>query len=210
MAAEEAPVLDSRGKALSRRRIAWGISFLAIAVTIGLGSGWLWSWSEQSWSSGKVFFYVVSGWPLVFCGLFISGLAAVVGLLCLVPPMIRGIPHKGSRLFVGILVSLCTAAAAAVWLYFWLGSGLISIAATYYKVTAETGETVIVGKPGFDPASFAVYTQKSAFVYEEIRGIRGMAESGHFETDLCSLARQDSDLLLTCGNDVTRFPNPAK
>lgn len=156
MAAEEAPVLDSRGKALSRRRIAWGISFLAIAVTIGLGSGWLWSWSEQSWSSGKVFFYVVSGWPLVFCGLFISGLAAAVGLLCLVPPMIRGIPHKGSRLFVGILVSLCTAAAAAVWLYFWLGSGLISIAATYYKVTAETGETVIVGKPGFDPASFAV------------------------------------------------------
>lgn len=183
---------------------------MAISVTIGLGSGWLWSWSEQSLSSGMVFFYVLPGWPIVFYGLFISGLAAAVGLLYFVPPLIRGIANKGGRLFVGILVSMFTAAAAAVWLYFLLGSGLTSIAATYYQVTAETGENVVVGKPGFDPASFAIYTQRSAFVYEEKNRIRGMAESGHFMADHCTLARQDSDLLLTCGNDVMRFPNPAK
>lgn len=186
------------------------MSLLVIAAFFGVAAGLLWSWSVTLWSSGKIFYFVLPEWLLVFCGLLISGLAAAVGLICILPPMIRRIPHKRIRLLARILTSLCTAVATVIWLYFWLGSGFISIGAEYHKVTAETGESIVVSKPGFDPASYGVYTQSSAFVYEEVRGLGGMADSGHFVADYCTLVGEESELLLTCGEDAVRFLNPAK
>ncbi|MBF6671955.1 MULTISPECIES: hypothetical protein [Glutamicibacter] len=209
MAVESGEILEPQDKGLNRKQLAWGIFLLAVAVIFGLGAGWLWARSEQLWSSGQIVYFILPGRPLVFCGLLVSGLWAVAGLLCLVPKMILGIKRKGMRVFVRILVHLCITAASLVWLYFWLLSGINSVVGTYHKVTAETGENIVVYKPGFDPASFAVYAPASAFVYERIDGISGMAQSGHFVADHCTLQKQDADLILTCGVDVTKFPNPS-
>ncbi|MGQ3382550.1 hypothetical protein [Glutamicibacter sp. TV12E] len=209
MAVESGEILEPQGTGLNRKQLAWGIFLLAVAVIFGLGAGWLWACLEQLSSSGKVFFFILPGWPLVFCGLLVSGLSAVAGSLCLVPRMFGGIRRKSIRVFVRILGHLLVTAASLIWLCFWLLSGLYSIVSIQHKVTAETGESVLVEEPGFDPASFAVYAPASAFVYERIDGISGMAESRHFVADHCTLQKQDADLILTCGVDVTKFPNPS-
>jgi len=208
MTVESDEILESQGHEMSRRQLAWGISLLVVAVIFGMGAGWLWVWLEQLWPSRMVVFFILSGWPLVFCGLLISGLSAATGLLCLIPTMISRVRKRGPRVLVRILTHLCVTAASLVWLCFWLLSGLNAFMSDYHKVTADTGESVVVSKPGFDPASFFVYTPKSAFVYEEIPGINGQAGSGYFDPDHCALERQGADLMLTCGVDVTRFPNP--
>ncbi|SCC39690.1 hypothetical protein GA0061084_2480 [Arthrobacter sp. NIO-1057] len=191
------------------RRLAWGLALLAVAAGFGICAGCLWAWQEQLWAAGKVVYFIVSGTTLVFWGLLLSGLSAAAGLWCLIRPMLMRITRKPARVFVRILVYLCVGSAFLVWLYFWFISGAISIAATYHKVTADTGESVVVVKPGFDPASFDIYVPKSAVVFERIKGISGVAESGRFVPDHCTLAKQDADLILNCTNDVTILPNTA-
>ncbi len=191
------------------RRLAWGLALLAVAALFGICAGCLWAWQEQLWAAGEVVYFIVSCTTLVFWGLLLSGLSAAAGLVCLIRPMLMRITRKPARVFVRILVYLCVGSAFLMWLYFWLVSGAISIAATYHKVTAETGESVVVAKPGFDPASFDVYAPTSAVVFERIKGINGVAESGRFVPENCTLARQDADLILSCANDVTILPNTA-
>jgi len=206
---ESIQIPEPQENKMSRKQLAWGVLLLAVAATFGMGAGWLWAWLEQIRPSGQVVFFILSGWPLVFCGFLISGFSAAAGLLCLVPKMISGIRRKSIRVLVRILVHLGITAASLVWLGFWLISGLNALVSDYHKVNANSGESVVVSKPGFDPASFAVYAPKSAFVFQEVDGISGMAESGHFVADHCSLERQDADLVLTCGVDVTQIPYPA-
>lgn len=210
MSTESGLVLNSRGNPMSRSRIAWGISLLVIAAAIGTGAGMLWSWTEAALAVGQTFFFVFSAGPLMFFGLILSALAAATGMILLVPRLISRIPNSTIRRISKLLVSACVIVTALAWLYFWLATGLLSIAATYYQVTAETGESVVVGKPGFDPASYAVYTQKSTFVFEREPSVEGTAASGHFVPDACTLRAQDAILLLTCGDEMVSFPNPLR
>ncbi|UYQ77959.1 hypothetical protein OF385_01945 [Glutamicibacter sp. JL.03c] len=205
---ESEGILELQDNKMSRKQLAWGILLLAVAAIFGLGAGWLWALLEQLWPAGRVVFFIVAGESLVFCGFLISGLAAAAGLLCLVPKMITRIGRKTTRVLVRIIVHLFITAASLAWLGFWLISGLNALMSDYHKVNAETGESVVVSKPGFDPASFVVYTPKSPFVYQEVYGISSEAESGHFVSGHCTLEKQNTELVLTCGEDVTKFPAP--
>lgn len=207
VAVESDGILELQDNKMSRKQLAWGFLLLAVAAIFGLGAGWLWAWLDQLSPSGQVVFFIVSGWPMVFCGFLISGLSAAAGLLCLVPKMITRIGRKGVRVSVRILVHLGITAASLVWLGFWLISGLNALMSDYHKINAETGESVVVSKPGFDPADFVVYAPKSPFVYQRVDGISGHSESRLFVSDHCTLERQDTALTLTCGTDVVTLPN---
>lgn len=208
---ESIQILELQDNKMSRKLRAWGILLLAVAAISGLGAGWLWAWLDQLSPSGQVVYFIVSGWSLVFCGFLISGLSAAAGLLCLVPKMISGIRRKNIRVLVRILVHLFITAASLVWLGFWLISGLNALLVSdYRKVNAETGESVVVSRPGFDPADFVVYAPKSRFVYQRVDGISSHSESRVFVSDHCTLERRDTALTLTCGTDVVTLPNQAK
>lgn len=155
-------------------------------------------------SLDRLVFFVLPEWWLILGGHFISGIAAVAGLAFLVPPLIKRISRTWLRRLTSVFVALAAGAGAWPWFLYFVGIGLNAISASYTTVTAETGESVIVQHSGFDPADYAVYGQRSPFLYE--RSAQGKSVSDFFQTDDCTLAVRESDLLLTCGSDIVPIP----
>jgi hypothetical protein len=188
---------------MGRRRFAFGLvsSFLAglLGVTV-LASA---AWSLEAGPTRLVYF-VLPDWALIFCAHLISVAAAVVGLALLVPPFTKGISRIWLRRLIGVLVGVAVAAASVPWLLYFVGIGLNAASATYIRVTAESGESVIVEHSGFDRRDYAVYGQESFFLYERSGGWR--TASDVFDPDSCTLAVKTSDLLLTCGADSVPVP----
>lgn len=204
MVSAEASAQPRRVPIMGRRRLAFGLvaAFLAglAALTVLAFLGW-----ALEAGPARLIFFVLPDWALIFCAHLISGLTALTALALLVPPFIGRIHRTWLRRLISVVVGLAAAAATVPWLLYFVGIGLNAAAATYIRVTAGSGESVIVEQSGFDLREYAVYRQKSFFVFE--RSAEGTSESDVFDPDDGTLAVRAADLLLTCGADSLPIPS---
>lgn len=190
----------------SRRRLKFGyisaMSSLILGVTVLTSATWALEAGVE-----RLVYFVLPHWGLIFCGHLISGGAAVTAMVLLVPPGMKRISRLWLRWLTAVLLGLATAAAILPWLIYFVGIGVNALT-DYTLVTAESGEKVLVQKPGFDPADYAVYRQESFFVYQ--RSTVGTSVADIFEPDDCTLTGHRGDLLLTCGADTIPVPPLSK
>ncbi|MDJ0312590.1 hypothetical protein [Arthrobacter sp. H35-D1] len=109
---------------------------------------------------------MMTNWQLILCASILSGLTVAVGLVLLVSPLILRIPHRWMRRLSGGLAGLTIVASAVEWVFSLLHFFLMANINSYTKVSAEDGQSVVVSSGGFDPESYQVYTQRSAYIYE--------------------------------------------
>ena len=214
MVSEIATTLASPVVVSNRRRLSWGAAFLLMAAIFGSAVGMLWSWAQSHTS--QILHFVMPHWQLLLCAFVLSGLTAAVGLVLLVPPMIRRIPHRWVRRLSGTLATLTLVASAALWLLFLLHFFTMALLSAHYtKVSTEDGQSVVVRSGVIDPSTYSVYTQRSTYIYEPHSEGRmstnfpGTGSTKPFKSDLCVLETNDADLLLTCGEVIVRLPNSA-
>ncbi|MBT2550312.1 hypothetical protein [Arthrobacter sp. ISL-65] len=194
---------QSRWAPISRRRFGWGLIAAFLAGVLGFAVHTAAIWSLEAGVT-RLFFLVLSDWQLIFGAHLLSGVTGATGLALLAPPLIRRITRTWLRRLAAVLVVLAAAAAALPWLLYLVGIGLNAASATYTRVTAETGESVIVEQSGFDRGDYAVYRQEAPFLYE--RSAEGKSVSDAFDPGECTLADRAADLLLTCGVDSVPVP----
>jgi len=186
-----------------RRRFVFGLVALLLAGLLGVAVLASTAWDGNAGLT-RVVYFVLPFWVLIFCAHLISGAAAVIGLVLLVPPFIRRISRTWLRCTISGLAIAAAVAAAVPWLLYFVGIGLNAASATYSRVTAENGESVLVLQSGFDRRDYAVYVQKSFFLYEMRGGWRTLSDVSNLES--CTLTSGSSDLLLTCGTDSASVP----
>lgn len=215
MVSEIAATPDSPITALNRRRLSWGAICVLMAAIFGSAVGMLWSWVRAH--PRQILHFVMPDGQLLLCAFLLSGLAAAVGLVLLVAPMIRRIPHRWVRRLSGILAISTIVASAALWLLFLLYFSIMAILSTNdAKVSAEDGQSIVVRSGGTDPSTYIVYTQRSTYIYEYHSGGRrntnfpGTGHTKPFESDPCVLETNDADLLLTCEEVIVRLPNSVR
>jgi hypothetical protein len=146
-----------------RRRFVFGLVALLLAGLLGVAVLASTAWDGNTGLT-RVVYFVLPFWVLIFCAHLISGAAAVIGLVLLVPPFIRRISRTWLRWTISGLAIAAAVAAAVPWLLYFGGIGLNAASATYSRVTAENGESVLVLQSGFDRRDYAVYVQKSFFL----------------------------------------------
>lgn len=186
-----------------RRRFVFGLVALLLAGLLGVAVLASTAWDGNA-DLTRVVYFVLPFWAQIFCAHLISGAAAVIGLVLLVPPFIRRISRTWLRWTISGLAIAAAVAAAVPWLLYFVGIGLNAASATYSRVTAENGESVLVLQSGFDRRDYAVYVQKSFFLYEMRGGWRTSSDVSNLES--CTLTSGSSDLLLTCGTDSASVP----
>ncbi|WP_139023235.1 hypothetical protein [Arthrobacter globiformis] len=186
----------------SRRQVKFGcisaITSLLLGVTVHMSATWALDAGVK-----RLVYFGLPDWGLILWAHLISGATTVTAMLLLVPPGIRRISRPWLRRLTAVLVGLAATAAALPWLVYFVGIGINALT-DYTLVTAENGEKVLVQKPGYDPADYAVYRQESFFVYQ--RSTDGTSVSDIFEPDDCTLTGHSAGLLLTCGADIIPVP----
>lgn len=182
---------------MNRQRFAYGLgtSLVSGILTVAILASTAWGLQDFS----RLFYFVLPDWALIFWALVISGIAAVIGIALLVPPCIRRVSRDWLRLLIGVSAGIALAAVSVLWLFYFLSVGLNAISSTYTKVTAENGDSVIVEHSGFDLKNYSVFAQESPFLYQ--RSSRERSVSVVFQPNICSLDAEESNLLLTCGED---------
>lgn len=98
----------------------------------------------------------------------------------------RRISRTWIRRLTAFLTILVAGVAAVPWLIYFLGIGLNAASATYTRITAESGESVVVQQSGFDRRDYAVYGQEASFLYQ--RSAEGKSVSDVFDLSECTLA----------------------
>lgn len=214
MVSEIAATLDSPVVVSNRRRPSWGAACLLMTAIFGSVVGMLWSWAESHTS--QILYFVMPHWQLLLCAFVLSGLTAAVGLVLLVPPMIRRIPNRWVRRLSGTFATLSLVTSAALWLLLLLHFFTMALLSTYYaKVSAEDGQSIVVRSGVIAPSTYSVYTQRSTYIYEPHSEGRistkfpGTGSTKPFKSDICVLETNDAELLLTCGEVIVRLPNSA-
>lgn len=137
----------------------------------------------------------------------ISGLAATTALAMLIPLLVRKITRVWFRRVSAAAIILAAVAAAVPWLFYFAGIGLNAAAATYTKVTADDGQSVVVGQSGFDRRDYVVYRQEAPLLWK--RSAAGTSVSDVFNPDLCAVTpgvAGGGELQLICGADNILVP----
>ena len=133
-----------------RRRFVFGLVALLLAGLLGGAVLASTAWDGNTGHT-RVVYFVLPFWVLIFCAHLISGAAAVIGLVLLVPPFIRRISRTWLRWTISGLAIAAAVAAAVPWLLYFVGIGLNAASATYSRVTAENGESVLGPTIGLRP-----------------------------------------------------------
>ena len=187
----------------SRRRLTWGIASALVSVLLGAAAQASAAWVSDSWPEVLVYF-VMPGWALVLCGHLLSGFAALAALVLLVPVLVRRISRGWIRRLTAVFAVLASVTAALPWSLYSAGVGLAAVAATYAKVTASSGESVVVEQSGFDPQTYSVYSQKSWGLWQ--RSVPQLSATEVFEPKDCTLTGGSTNLVLHCGADDIVVP----
>ena len=192
----------SQSVTMGRRRLKYGLISASLSLFLGFT---VHASAAAALKAGveRLVYFVLPDWGLIFCAHLVSGMAAATALTMLLPPLIGLLSRIWLRRLVAVLLGLAVAAATLLWFIYALGIGL-NATTSYATVTAENGEKVLIKKPGFDPADYSVYRQKSLFVYQ--RSTVGTSVSDVFEPDDCRLTVRGTHLLLTCGADKILVP----
>lgn len=155
----------------------------------------------------RMVFFILPDWQLMLVTHVISGLAGITAVVMLIPLLVRKISRAWLRRLAAVAAALAAVAAAVPWLFYFAGIGLNAASATYTKVTADDGRSVIVGQSGFDRSDYVVYRQESPLLWK--RSAAGTSVSDIFNPDACSVTTDVSstaDLQLTCGSDSILVP----
>lgn len=189
-----------------RRSFVWDLILAVVATGLGTGVHAASTWSVEA-GPGRLVFFMLSGWQLFLIAHVISGLAAATALTLLIPFLIRKIYRVGVRRLVSAAAVLAAVAAAVPWLFYFAGIGLNAASATYTKVAAEDGRSVIVGQSGFDRRDYVVYSQEALLLWK--KSAAGKSVSEVFNPDACRVTMDGAggaDLQLTCGADSITVP----
>lgn len=194
-----------KGKtSISPRRLTWGLVAALLSGLLGVAVYASTTWVGHTGPELLVYF-AMPEWVLILCGHLLSGVTAVAGLVLLLPPLVRKISRNWLRRLAAVLAVLAAAAAALPWLLYFIGMALNAASATYTKVPAESGESVIVEQSGFDRGAYAVYGQESSWLWQ--RRIGWEAAKEVFDPKDCTLMAGKAALVLTCGADSIVVPS---
>lgn len=200
MAVEISEVTPSTG----RRRYAWGMALLLGAAAVSAGTAVLFEWATGVGRRERLVVLGVSEYQWILAGIFLYGTAAIVGFIMLSGPVLDRIRHTWVRWTANTAAFLVVLGAILVWLLAMLLALILAALSPHFKVTSPEGVSVIAEQGGYDPDSYDIYRQKSAFVYTWAAHTR----TSRYEPELenCTLADGESELVLTCGSHVVAVP----
>lgn len=197
-----------------RRREGWGIFLTAMAALA------FW-WGTVVWAAPAVdaagrrllFFFLgvpeesITGWIQV-----ISVIGGAIGLLLLVPALIRRIRQRWLRRTFGWVAgagaTLAVPYLALVFVFALLSAIGIS---DYVRFEAADGRSVLVSQDGFDGDVVEIYTEYDDFHYLENRRANEISGFPRVKNRDCQLAAKEARLLLTCDADTVAIdPGPSR
>lgn len=206
MASEAREISETRANVRGHARISWGIACLAVAALSALGIRLLWAWKEKMGSLHEIFyFHGITIWSLILVATILSGLAAAAGLFCLVRPVTARILGTLLRRLVRVMVGMVVVVATLAWIYCLLAFTLLDSMCDLHQVTSDSGENVLM-EPAYRPGSYYLWVQKSALVYEAVKGVEMRTVSGPVVPEMCGLESHGDSLMLSCGAGTVSFP----
>jgi hypothetical protein len=198
-----------------KRRELWGIALITLAA---LASWWeiaVWAVPKVDGAGQPVLFYFlglskdsVTGWIQVT-----SLIGGAIGLLLLVPPLIRRIRRRWLRRTTGWIVGILGAALGLPYLalvFLFASLGAIGFN-DYVKFQADDGRSVLVTQDGFDGDLVSIYSEYDDFHYVLNQSADELSGFPRVKNRDCHLAAAEARLVLTCGTEtVTVEPAPTQ
>ncbi|MDQ0664437.1 hypothetical protein QFZ35_002935 [Arthrobacter ulcerisalmonis] len=182
-----------------RRREIWGVPLLAAAAVVAVCYLAVDSADREASRQGLLLYVGVRASNLVYGLMFLASFMGAVGLVFLIPALIRRITRKALRITVGWTTGVAVAAALpylAITLTFAL-IGAVGLGDDV-KIVATDGQSVLITQDGFDGDSVVIYTGHDEFHYKRTRDAPEIAGWPRVKDQGCRLATDDG-LTLTCG-----------
>jgi hypothetical protein len=183
----------------------WG---LALVVAAGASYWWATNVWEQPDPSGLNLIYYshgASGEAVRARTQRVAIIAGVLGLLILMPALLRRIPRRGLRLTAGWASVACAILAVPYLALMFFAALFISSVTDYTRFEAGDGQSVVVTQDGFDGDSVSIYTEHDDTHYVFAQQPSDLTGLPRVKDRSCYLAADDGQLLLTCGTDTTRI-----
>ena len=187
------------------RREVWGAVLLGAAAVVAVCCAALDSADRAAASQDLLLYIGVRASNLVFGLIILACFIAAVGLIFLVPALIRRIPGRSWRLAVGWMAGLAVAAAAPYLgiMMFFAFLGAVGIGDDV-KIAAADGSSLLVSQDGFDGDSVVIYAEHDDYHYKLVRRAPEIAGWPRVKDQGCRL-ESGAAMTLTCGDTVLKI-----